>query len=454
MSGGSLVATANAVVFGLGLEPQYGMPGSTLIGYDPVLPVGAFLTGATSPAIGVNRSGYPRKGVPGPKGGPLDFGHRLTVAHLLELLEHIVGHADRTILEPGVFRYVFEPPGPSAHVNSSLWGLVGREPVDRGWFYGARAGKLEMQIGDNTAIPARLTGFVGHGTRLGPVEPQAGNTGTYTRGPHLRGVLADPDAGDVWIEVTRDVAGGGVQFKAEQTSGAPTFAGPAVDVVLDNNGRGSWQNLQGADGRDLGLWAENKDPLELVFPGDATERADLAVGDQFCFRVAWDPPALSTITALHSFTSAHWTLGVRKAGSADAYRQIPVNSGTIGYEHAVEEDRGCSSRYAYEVIRTGDPTPTMAFARSFADRFCMDLLERHEAIDIEAAFHGAQIGTGAYRESLTIRLPSAGISKDEAPVSGDGRLQESVELGGETDDNGNPPATITAICTRDWTPSA
>jgi len=449
----SLVATANAVVFGLGLEPEYGVPGSTLIGYEPVLPVDATLTGSTSPPIDVNRSGYPRKGVPGPKAGTLDFGHRLTVAHLLELLEHVVGHADRTVLEAGVYRYVFEPPGPAAHVNTSLWGLIGREPVDRSWFYGARAGKVEMQIGDNTAIPARLTGIVAHGTRLGPVEPQPGNTGTYTSGPHLRGVLADPDAGDVWLEVTRDVAGGGVQFKAEQTSGVPAFGGSAVDVVLDADGRGTWQNLQGADGRDLGLWAENKDPLEVIFPGDATDLADLAVGDQFRFRVAWDPPALSTITALQSFTSALWTLGVRKAGSTDAYRAISVNSGTIGYEHAVEADRGNSSRYAYEVIRTGNPTPTMTFARSFADRFFMDLLERHEAIDLESAFLGAQIGTGVYRESLVFRMPSASIGKDEAPVSGDGRIQESLELRGETDDDGNPPVTITAITTRDWTPS-
>ena len=88
---------------------------------------------------------------------------------------------------------------------------------------------------------------------------------------------------------------GGLQFKTEQTPDSPTFPGPAAAVALDATGEAIWQNLQGADGLDLGFWEENRDPLEIVWPGTAADHAALAVGDIFTFAPRASGPTPSSL---------------------------------------------------------------------------------------------------------------------------------------------------------------
>lgn len=447
-------ATGAQLTFATGIERvgEFGVPAGSLTALDPILPVAAFAAVTESKSPEINRSGYARAGVPGPRGGPLSLGFPLAPALLLEWLHHMLGSVSKTEPEAGVFQYEFEPVGLASHANTSLWGLVALDPVDRRYWFGGRAGSMVMEIGDNTAIPCRLEGLVCHGTSLGQPEAQPGNVGSYADGPWVRGVLASPAAGDVWVQITRDVAGGGVQFKVEQTPGAPTYPGSAVDVVYNTAGSAQWQNLQGATGLDLGLWDDrNKDPLELVFPGTSVTHADLAVGDEWRMRVSWPTPALATIVAGQRLTSAHWELQVKAVGDP-AYQRQRVNSGSVAIEWAVEADRGNEGRYPYDLLRPGELAPKVTFQRSYLDRWFSDLEERHQRLDLKTGFYGPQIGSGTFRESLEAWYPSAGLIKRESAISGPSTIKEQGELLGETDDAGNPPITVTVTTARDWTP--
>ena len=452
-----LAATGNEVLWALGSEPHYNVPGGALTAYDPILPVSAGMVPSESASTAVNRAGYVRAGVPGPKGGTVEWSLPLTVAQLPEYLEHLIGDAVRDDPEAGVVRLTFEPPNLSDFADTSFWALFGKLPVRKELVYGIKFGALEMTIGDNAMIPVKVSGEASQGTQLSPPEAQPGNLGVYSLGPHVRGPL-DRSTGDVWIQVSRDVASGGLRFKAWHGEGdVPNFvASPEVDVLVDLDGRGAWQNLQDQAGADLGIWAENVDRLEVIFPGTSVDHGDLAIGDTFRFRRknSWATPALSTIAAAQAFTSAHWTVKVRPAGSAAAYREELVDSGVLKIEAPIQPRRGNASRYVHQILRPGPFTPGLTFKRAFVDDFFGDLLERHERLDVVTSFAGRQLGGGALREGIEWRMPSAGLAKADAPISGADTVTEDVELVGETDDAGNPPLSVVLVTERDWTPSA
>ncbi|HSN87516.1 MAG TPA: hypothetical protein VL025_12195, partial [Thermoanaerobaculia bacterium] len=274
-----LGSSGSAVLWAVGPERSFGTPGGSLTAYKAVLPLDSDLLEAESEGAAVNQSGFLERGVPGPKGGKSIWSISLTTGTLLEFLEHLLGRATKTPLAAGVFQYVFEPTRNG--VDTSFYALLSRSPVLRTWLYGLKLSQLSLSIGDNTEIPVKLEGMIGHGTRMGPPVPAVTNTGTYTRGPYLRGTLRHPTNGPVHVQVARVEEG--LQFKTEQTPDAPTFPGPAVDVVLHPAGEALWQNLQGADGLDLGFWAENRDPLEIVWPGTPDDHATLALSDVFTF---------------------------------------------------------------------------------------------------------------------------------------------------------------------------
>jgi hypothetical protein len=445
----SPTATGSALLLALGLEPEYGIPGSNLTAYRARLPVKAGLTGQEVPSGAVNPSGVLERGIPGTKGGALELALPLRAGELLEFFEHLFGAAEKTALEPGVFRYTFSPAVPG--VDTSFHALYSTPPVERWQLYGIKLGALALDIGDNTEIPVSLKGLIGHGTRLGAAVPGAANTGTYALGPVLRGPLADRAAGDVHVRVTR--VAGGLQFKTEQTLGAPTFPGTAVDVVLDpETGRATWQNLQGADGLDLGIWAENKDPLDIVWPGTAADHAELAPGDTFTFPVSWTDPDVPFLTGHQRFTSAHWVMKLRNAGAA-AWATKPVNTGKVSIERAITADRGNNSRYAFAMVRDGLFIPRLELSRKLVDSFFSDKQERHDRLEAQLLFEGRQLGTGEFRESLTFTYASLRIDKAERTPASAKAIEENVELTGETDESGAPPLLLDVITPRDWTPS-
>ncbi len=447
------VAKGKAVALALAPERHPGVPAPGLISYDPILPLGDGLKGVTTPSGQVNRTAFIRKGLPGQKGGEFTFGLPLAVAHLIEFFAHVFGSVQKTVLEAGVYRYTFTPVLEAQHVRS-LWGLMGREPVERELQHLIKLGNLAMTIGDNVEIPCVMTGLIGHGTRLGLAVPDAGNTGTYTRGPYVRGMLANEAAGDVHLQVTQ--VSPSLQFKVQQTDAAPAFPGPAVDALYDSGGEGAWQELQDHDGADLGIVDENKDPLELVWPGTAADHGDLAVGDVFILPApgSWALPPMTILPAARRFTSAHWKVRARRIGDP-AYASVDANGGSVVFDYPVERDGGNDSKYAFDIIRPGEFNPTVQLSRSLVNRFFADFLDRHERLDLQLAWEGRQLGaTHGYREGLELTYPLAAVNEDARPPSAPTKIVETVNLQGQTDEAGTPPCTAVITTDRDWAVAA
>lgn len=513
--------TGSSLVFGLGLEYALGIPGVQLTAYDPGLPADGGVVPSESASGQINSSGFLRKGIPGPKSGTFEWRHPLTMAHLLEHLHNLFGSVTKTEPETGVFQYEFVPRLVTGRVDSSFWGLVGKEPTERRIVHGIRWSQIAMAIADNVEIPVVLTGLPMHGTLVGLAEADGGNTGSYALGPHIRGLLRWPELGPVHIDVTQDVAGGGIEFQVHQTDGSPTYPGTALAALYDSDGNGRWQNLHGPiklpgtvsvsagtaavtgtgcrfekylsagvvvviDGeqiavasiadddnltlaanhtagasgaaidalnRDIGLWLENKDPVEIVFPGDAAAHGDIDVGDEWSFAVpgAWSVPAMASIGASPRFTSAHWVVRVRVVGDS-AWTEKDVETGNIGWAWSLEARRGNKSRYPWGQSRTGQIVPSVQLVRAFVDRFFADKFDRHERVELQLEFEGQRIGSGAYREGLLLEMPSAGITGAGQPVANEGTILETTDIRGETDDAGADPCTVTITTTRDWTP--
>ncbi len=448
-------ATGSAVGVAFGFEQEFGIPGTGgLTAFRAILPVDGELVGQESASAQVNPGGFVERGVPGPKGGELDFGHPLQAAHLLQFFEHFLRAVVKNTVQvgpPAVYQYLFEPD--ITLDPTSFFALIDKPPVDRYFDFGIRFGEMAAEIGDNEEIPVRLKGAASHGTRMGAAVADVANTGTYTLGPQMRGVLKTSSAGRIHVRATQVAPS--LQFNIHQTNGVPAFPGAAVDVVYDaETGRALWQNLQDQVGLDLGLWAENRDPLEIVFPGVAADHADIDVGDTWTFEVpgAWQTPALSILSGYQKFTSAHWEARTRAIG-AGAWVTRPFRSGSWTLENELEADRGNTSRYAFDQLQTGVLRPTVKATRAFVNRVFADLQERHDRFELQLAFLGRQLGTGAHRESIVLTYPSVGISEGSRPASSAGTIKEEVTLVAETNDAGDPPITIEVITTRDWTPT-
>jgi hypothetical protein len=453
-------ATGSRSLLGLGLGRtagtvgEYGIPAGALVGYNHVLPLEATLGGAESASGEVNPLGYRRAGIPGPKGGPLaNVGIPMITGNLLELLEHIFGSVTKDEPVTDVFTYEF---GPTLDgVDTSFWALVAQKPVDIFALYGIKFAQMVTAIGDNTPLVPRLSGMVQHGTRLSPAVPAVANTGTYVLGPWIRGLAAAESAGSIWVRVTSVSP---LQYKVIQSVAAPdgaawTAAATAYDQELDSALNGIWQNLRSSeDELDLGLYDENKDPLELVFPGAAADHADLVVDDTFEFQMpgAWTAPAITALSGPR-FTSAHWITRFRAIG-APAYATERVRTGGITWAWPVEADRGNNSRYPHEILRAGEFAPSITLARSFVSRFFVNLMDRHAQLDVQLAFEGRQLDAD-HREGLVATYPAAKLTERASNPAAAGVTEETATLVGETNDAGDAPCTVVVTTDRDWTPS-
>jgi hypothetical protein len=289
--------------------------------------------------------------------------------------------------------------------------------------------------------------------------PHPANTGTYQLGPRLRGALRstllNTAAGPVHVQVTQVAPPDtGLQFKTEQTPDEPTFPGAAVEVALDAAGEAVWQNLQGADGFDLGVWDENRDPLEIVWPGTSADHAALAVGDVFTFHPpgAWATPVLPALAGHQRFTSAHWTVALRAAGSSSAWTPLHCRKGNLDLSWPLSEERGNGSRYPYALLRDGLFSPSLKIERALVDPFFADRAEASARLEAELAFNGRQL-TADLRESIRVTFASARIAAANRSVRDARAIPEEVTLIGETTDILTPPVTIEIITTRDWSPT-
>ena len=445
-----LGATGSAVLWAVGREKSFGVPGTSLTAYKAVLPLDSDLLDDQTVGASVNLSGYLERGVPGPKGGKSIWSLSLTTGAILDFLEHLLGQITKTVLAPGIYQYHFHPF--RAGVDTSFFALLSKSPVLRTWLYGLKFGKLSLTIGDNTEIPVKLEGLIAHGTRMGPPVAAPANTGTYALGPHLRGILRAPAAGPVHVQVFQVV--GGLQFQVEQTIGVPTFPGPAVAAALDTTGEAIWQNLQGADGLDLGFWDENRDPLEIIWPGTAADHATLAPGDIFTFAPPgqWTDPDLPILSGFQRFTSAHWTIALRTAGVATTWTTMRCRKGTLDLSWPLSEERGNGSRYPYALLRDGLFAPSLKIESALVDPFFADQAESAARLEAVLAFTGRQLDA-TFRESITFTFTSARIDAAKRTAKDARTIAEEITLIGETNDAVTPPLTVEVITTRDWSPS-
>jgi hypothetical protein len=443
-----LGATGAAVLWAVGRERSFGVPGTGLTAYKAILPLDSDLLEAESESSAVNQSGFLERGIPGPKGGKTTWSTSLTTGSILDFLEHLLGGVTKTNLFPGIFHYRFEPTRQGA--DTSFYALLSRSPVLRTWLYGLKLSKLSLSIGDNTEIPVKLEGLISHGTRMGPPVPT--NASAYHLGPHLRGTLRDPAAGPVHVRVEQTAEG--LQFKTEQTAATPTFPGPAVDVALDPAGEATWQNLQGADSLDLGFWEENRDPLEIIWPGTPADHAALVPGDLFTFHPPgqWTEPIPPTLTGHQRFTSAHWTVALRTVGAA-TWIPLSCRKGELTLAWPLSEERGNGSRYPYALLRDGLFAPSLKLERALIDPFFADRAEEAARLEAQLAFTGRQL-TATHRESITFTFASARIDAAKRLPKDARTIPEEITLVGETNDTLAPPLTVEVITTRDWSPTA
>ena len=451
-----------ATLLGLGLERlgQWGVPKGGLIKFLANLPLSARLIGTTTPSGQVNPTGFRVKGVPGQKGGPMEYGHPLTAAHFLEVFEHFLGAVAKVTLEagpPAVYKYTFTPDFAN-HKNTSFWALASLPPLIKWVLYGIMLGELAMEVGDDGVVQVRLTGEVGHGTKVGLAEPDAANTGTYPNTPWLRGVVKDKTAGSVWAYVEDPATG---EFKLLQAAAKPDGAAWAAaatvfTIARNDDGLGVFQYAQSSgDGLDLGIFNENKDPLEIVWPGTAADFANAVAGDIYEFPMPgdWDDPAMSELTGYTRFTVAHLITRFREEG-AGTWVEKGGFTGAVGLGWPLKVARGNPSKYPTLMYREGQVAPTIELSRDLLDTFFEGAFERHDRVEAQLVFEGEQLGTGAYRESITCTYPALAIDEHEADPGDEEAVEETTTLFGETNDNGDDPITVEVITTRNWTPTA
>lgn len=458
-------ATGSNTLVAIGEERhgQWGVPEGNLLQYGVSLPVAGRLAGSMLPSGQVNPSGYRRKRIPGSKGGPFEWGHPLTAGHMLPFLLHILGAATRETIEPAdpplpaVYRYVVTPPGLALHANTSFWGLASSPPHVRWLLYGIMLGTLTLEMADEGVVVVRLAGESGHGTKWGLAEPKVGNTGTYTLGPWLRGVAVDPTL-PVWIRIQTEWVGATpptfkmLQSANEPIAGAWTAATHIFTVLMDEEDRATWQNLQSSStGLDAGLWTENKDPLEFILPGLEADHTPLAVGDIFKFDppAVWENPALVELTGHTRMTTAHWVTRFRAEGATDWITRGGF-TGTLTLEQALKVARGNPSRYPTDMYREGELVATLELARDLLDTIFEAPFERHGRLEAQHVYEGPQLASGQYRESLQLDFPALNIDEYAADPSDEAAVEETVTLGAETNDDGDPPITATVITTRLW----
>jgi hypothetical protein len=460
--GRASIGSNTLVALGDERSGQWGVPAGTLLQYGASLPLTARMTGSEGDSGQTNPRGFRRRRIPGEKGGAFEWGHPLTVGHLLPFFLHLVGAGTKETLEAGVFKYVFTPPGIANHANTSFWAIAAAPPHLRWLLYGIMLGELTMEVGESGGVTVRFAGEAGHGSKWGlPIEAEA-NTGTYVLGPWMRGVAIDPTL-PVWMRIHALWAGATppkvkILQQADEPSGGQWAAATNIyTAVIDpESDQAVWQNAQSSlSGLDLGLWTENKDPLEWILPGTQAQHSTLAVGDVYQFDPpkVWENPALVELTGHTRMTTAHWVTRFREEGDSEWLTRGGF-TGTVSLEQAVKAARGNSSRYATDMYRIGEFGATVELSRDLLDSLFDDAAERHARIEMEHVFEGPQLGSGLYRESLLMAYPALAIDEHEAEPSDEDAVEENVTLSAETNDDGDEPVVITAITSRDWSHAA
>lgn len=442
-------AQGNQILLGFGNELSEGIrnDAAALWYVKPILPANARFGFAKSPGGEVNQSGFAEKGVPGPVTGAFDFGCRMSVPALFHVTRHFFRDIAKSTLETGVYQYVCTPDRSVA--EQTLFALFGMPPVDQMYQHGIKFGSVAAQVGNNTAIAARIQGQAMHFSRLGLAVADGGNTGTWTGKPVVRGPLASESAGNLFVEVTGLAP---LTVKLQQAVGTtpPTMAGSTTVVqTYDADGNAVFVNALSDTGGEIGIWAENKDPLMIVFPGTAAAHADIDVGDVWYFPVSWALPS-PTYLAGQRFTSAH-QLNQYSTDGGTTWVDLNTLTTNFGLTDPLAADQGSNSRYPFALDRNGQLVPTIGFTRKVRDRAFRDIYEQDADLKLRTYFLGQLLAGGPNRESLKLdwaRLEALTLAD---PAQNDQAIVETSTFRGVTDNSATAPVVATFITDQDYT---
>lgn len=520
----SIAATGSRFSAALRRELSPGVPDLTQpwTSHKAVPPASMGLKRPEAPSGEVNRTGAQEPGLPGTIDGPQDLAVMTTAYGLLDIWQNLLQGVSVTPLEPasGINQIEFWQ---STDVLTSFEAVYALPPTTRGRLYGVMVDSVTQDIGQNVGIAARMALRALHGTRLDHPVEDAGNTGTYQAGPVVRGPMAREPKAPIHIEVSQDVAGGGLQYKAEQTPEPPTFPGAAIDVPYDFKGQAVWHNLQvalrlsgtvtivaaatavvgdetrftrelkvgqyltvageshritaiaddtnltlgtahvagAAAGsaahilnRDAGFFGENYDPLEILFPGDATDHGSVDVGDMWTIAEpeGWEEPLPTFISPSYRYTSANLTVDYRFVGET-VWRTMSIQGGQVVISWPTTVDPG-NGRYPTALDRDGQSAITLSLPRVLRDTILIDAEESHRRLEMRLRLEGEQLGMGVYRESVIYEFGYVAIADVTRPIAGAGKVIEATNYVAESNpETGDSPVRIKVITDHTWTPA-
>ncbi len=450
-------ATGRQVVIEIGKEQNPGEgPGALVLeGLKPNLPFSIEPNSTINPAGIVNNTGFAEVGLPGAVEIAPDFAVSLNPALLLPFLQNMLGDVTKTNPD-GIFKYVLEYLKTATFPR--LYARVGLPPTDnRRQHYNGLLSGLTIEATASDPMFGRFAGLFGHTTAMGVAVADGGNTGSYTEGPYIRGVLADETAGSVFVEITQDVAGGGLEMKFEQSTGAPTFPGTEIAVDYDADGNAKWMmtynETAGGVFTDHGFHGENKDPVEIIFPGTSTEHGNLDVGDQWEFKIqsaaadpsptygsiGWRPTAASALVQISTDSMVTWD-------------DLPLDTITINMESPTSSGLKPGSKYATQIVRQGGMSGTLEIAREMYTATLKRMIEAFESFAIRVQIEGARIGTnGINRDGVVLLCGNCRLTSNTAPVSSEDAVIENIVITPYQGTSGEASMIFTIHTARDYT---
>ena len=400
-----------------------------------------------------------QEGVAGKLEGTFDVGLRTAPGTLLPWLLNIAGGACiKDEPETGVFRYRFDAVQIKDLVSCrSFSAVLGRHPVDVIRRDGCQPASLNMASGNNQEIASRLTGFNTHGCKFGFAQAAGGNAGAYPFEPILRGTALS-HAEPIHVRV---VTASPLVVRVEQ-SAVPTFTGRTLDLsTVGEDGYALWEDARGADGAHLGVVvADNRNPMEIIFPGKPADHALLADGDTWTFAKPgtwqmsdYNPPSGDAGT--YEKTSAHFDLKVAPYGTTNWVRVGRSDNMDFVLETGAEAEYFTGSRSAGGGVRNKPTMARIGLNRSLASAYFLDAAERRHRFQAELTLKGPDIGTShTYQDSAKFTLRYCSVEDYSAPVASNAAIKEGFALKAKRVPDGDEPfMSVELITEADRDPS-
>jgi len=279
--------------------------------------------------------------------------------------------------------------------------------------------------------------------------------------------------GAVWLTGTVSVSAGtdavtgvGTLFTDELEVGDSVIIADEVRVVsaiADDTGLTlSTNHTAGAAGvallaynRDLGIVDENKDPLEVLLPGDLTDHADLDAGDIWVFPLQdeWEDPTPSYDTDPRRVTAAHLLVEYSQDEGV-TWTDKQSLSCNLSPSWPLTVDQGPGSKYPQSLDRDTLATATLVLTNKLRDALWDRIAETHGRVWLRVTYQSRLIGTSGVNRELMQWVFRGPLSQRQRPAANPGAVVETLTFRAETDASDNPPFTLKIRTPRNYTVAA